>query len=90
MKVEIYKDIFWRVVAFRKDWGVNPKTMPIQYNVYEIRRSDFIDLVLAIDHYAILCKEKEADFISWNLFLKVIDNAAYNVKKELFLDSVRK
>ena len=93
MLIEIFLDdntVWPRVSSFRHSWSNNPKNKPIKENTYNIEKKDFKDLVLALDHYAILWTPMSYDFQSGNLFLKIIDNAGYYYKKGEFLDNVLK
>jgi hypothetical protein len=95
MFVEIFLDpvsIDWtikqRVSSFRYGREKNTQNQPNKNNVYNIKKEDFYKLVSVMDNVAILCDEKDAEFISWNLYLKTVDNKQGNIEKWNFINSL--
>jgi len=88
MLIEIFPNKDWVIWSFRH-WR-NPRCLnkPNTNNVYKINRSDFKDLVIALDHTAVLWTKEKYDFNTGNLYLKIIDNAWYYYKKWKFLENV--
>ena len=69
-----------QVVSWFRHWRhKNCKTPPNPNNTHTISKEDFYKLVSVIDNVAILCDEKDAEFISWNLYLKTVDNKQGNI-----------
>jgi hypothetical protein len=77
-----------KISSFRYGRHQNTANKPNKNNVFEINDQDFVLLIQAIDHVAILCQEFEADFFSWNLCLKIIDDKKWNIEKDSFLENV--
>jgi len=86
MFIEIFPNEQWIIWSFRHSW-TNKAIKPKQENIYKINKQDFKRLVLALDHTAMLWTPIDYDFNSWNLYLKIIDNANYYWKKWQFLEN---
>lgn len=77
-----------KVSSFRYWRSKNPANKPNPLNVYDINKDDFAKLLYVMDHVAIVCTEIEADFISGNLYLQIIDDKRGDIDKDDFLNSV--
>lgn len=77
-----------KVSSFRYWRSEKPANEPNPLNVYNINKNDFAKLLYVIDHVAIVCTEIEADFVSGNLYLQIIDEKKGNIEKDDFLASV--
>ena len=95
MIIEIFLDpisVDWtikqKVSSFRYWRDQKTVNQPNKNNVYKIKQEDLKMLVHVMDHVAIVCEKSEADFISWNLCLKIIDEKKWNVDKDWFMDNI--
>lgn len=88
MLIEIFPNSDWVIWWFRHSWKNKCHNQPKKENLYNINKLDFKKLIIALDHTALLWTPHNYDFNSWDLYMKIIDNAWYYYKHWSFLDNI--